>query len=56
MTNMQRIQQEHLSIKLISVIPIKYIPISSGGHNIEVWKPYVGPGFQWLSQQSVETP
>jgi enterochelin esterase-like enzyme len=39
-----------------NVIPIKYIPISQGGHNIEVWKPYVGPGFQWLNQQSSEIP
>ena len=39
-----------------SVVPIKYIPISQGGHNIEVWKPYVASGFQWLNQQSTQTP
>jgi len=30
-------------------ITIKYIPIPMGGHNIEVWKPFVAPGFLWLS-------
>jgi hypothetical protein len=39
-----------------SVVPVKFIPISQGGHNIEVWKPYVGPAFQWLSQQTPEVP
>ena len=32
-----------------SLIPIKYIPIPSGGHNIKVWKPYIAPGFLWIS-------
>ena len=30
-------------------ITIKYIPIPMGGHNIEVWKPFVAPGFLWIS-------
>lgn len=32
-----------------SLIPIKYVPIPSGGHNIEVWKPFVATGFLWIS-------
>ncbi len=32
-----------------SLIPIKYIPIPSGGHNIGVWKPFVATGFLWIS-------
>ncbi len=31
------------------LIPIKYIPIPKGGHNIGVWKPYVDTGFLWIS-------
>ncbi len=31
------------------LIPIKYIPIPAGGHNIKVWKPYIAPGFLWIS-------
>lgn len=30
-------------------IPIKYVPIPSGGHNIGVWKPFVATGFLWIS-------
>jgi hypothetical protein len=36
-----------------SLIPIKYIPIPSGGHNIKVWKPYIAPGFLWISGANV---
>jgi len=32
-----------------SLIPIKYIPIPTGGHNIGVWKPFVAPGFLWIA-------
>jgi hypothetical protein len=39
-----------------SIIPIKYIPIPNGGHNIESWKPYVAAGFQWLNQKNTQTP
>lgn len=39
-----------------NIIPIKYIPIPNGGHNIEVWKPYVALGFQWIDQKNTETP
>ncbi len=33
----------------LTLIPIKYVPIPTGGHNIGVWKPYVASGFLWLS-------
>jgi len=36
-----------------SLIPIKYIPIPSGGHNIKVWKPYIAPGFLWISGANI---
>ena len=36
-----------------SLIPIKYIPIPSGGHNINVWKPYIAPGFLWISGANI---
>jgi hypothetical protein len=36
-----------------SLIPIKYIPIPIGGHNIKVWKPYVTPGFLWISGANI---
>jgi len=32
-----------------SLIPIKYVPIPKGGHNIGVWKPFVASGFLWIS-------
>ncbi len=32
-----------------SLIPIKYIPIPIGGHNIGVWKPFVATGFLWIA-------
>jgi len=32
-----------------SLIPIKYIPIPAGGHNIKVWKPFIASGFLWIS-------
>lgn len=35
------------------LITIKYIPIPSGGHNINVWKPYIAPGFLWISGDNV---
>lgn len=31
------------------LIPIKYVPIPMGGHNIGVWKPFVATGFLWIS-------
>ncbi len=31
------------------MIPIKYVPIPTGGHNIGVWKPFVATGFLWIS-------
>ena len=33
----------------LPLIPIKYIPIPTGGHNIGVWKPFVASGFLWIS-------
>jgi len=33
------------------LIPIKYVPIPTGGHNIGVWKPFVASGFLWISNQ-----
>ncbi|GEM_PF-191797 len=35
------------------LIPIKYVPIPTGGHNIGVWKPYIAPGFLWLSNANI---
>ena len=35
-----------------SLIPIKYVPIPTGGHNIGVWKPFVATGFLWISGSS----
>ncbi len=35
------------------LIPIKYIPIPTGGHNIRVWKPFIAPGFLWISAASI---
>ena len=35
--------------KASSLIPIKYVPIPTGGHNIGVWKPFVATGFLWIS-------
>jgi S-formylglutathione hydrolase FrmB len=34
--------------KANSLLPIKLVEIPRGGHNIAVWKPYVGTGFDWL--------
>ena len=40
-----------------SLIPIKYIPIPSGGHNIKVWKPFIASGFLWISgANNLQTP
>lgn len=33
----------------LPLIPITYIPIPTGGHNIGVWKPFVASGFLWIS-------
>lgn len=33
-----------------SLIPIRYVDIPSGGHNTNVWKPFVGTAFQWINQ------
>jgi hypothetical protein len=39
------------------LIPIKYIPIPSGGHNIKVWKPFIASGFLWISgANNLQTP
>ena len=40
-----------------ALIPIKYIPIPSGGHNIKVWKPFIASGFLWISgANNLQTP
>ena len=40
-----------------SLIPIKYIPIPAGGHNIKVWKPFIASGFLWISgANNLQTP
>jgi hypothetical protein len=40
-----------------SLIPIKYIPIPAGGHNIKVWKPFIASGFLWISgANNLDTP
>ena len=40
-----------------SLIPIKYVPIPTGGHNIGVWKPFVSTGFLWISgSNDIPTP
>jgi len=40
-----------------SLIPIKYIPIPIGGHNIKVWKPFVATGFLWITgANDISTP
>jgi hypothetical protein len=36
-----------------SLIPIKYVSIPHGGHNIDVWKPFVANGFLWINAQNV---
>jgi pimeloyl-ACP methyl ester carboxylesterase len=35
-----------------SLIPIRYVPIPSGGHNTSVWKPFVSTAFQWINQNN----
>jgi len=35
-----------------TLVPIRYIPIPIGGHNTEVWKPFVGTAFQWINDQN----
>lgn len=43
--------------KANSLIPIKYLPIPTGGHNIGVWKPFVATGFLWISgSNDISTP
>jgi len=40
-----------------ALIPIKYIPIPAGGHNIKVWKPFIASGFLWISgANNLQTP
>jgi len=40
-----------------ALIPIKYIPIPIGGHNIKVWKPFVATGFLWIAgANEISTP
>lgn len=34
------------------LIPIRYVAIPSGGHNTNVWKPFVGTAFQWINQSN----
>ena len=34
-----------------STLNLKTIEIPTGGHNIQVWKPYVYTGFEWLAAQ-----
>ena len=38
-----------------ALITIKLVEIPNGGHNIKVWKPFVGTGFQWIADQKVST-
>ena len=39
------------------LIPIRYVPIPIGGHNTNVWKPFVSTAFEWINQQNpVATP
>ena len=35
-----------------SLIPIRYVPIPIGGHNTNVWKPFVSTAFQWINEQN----
>ena len=35
--------------KIGDLIPLKTIEIPEGGHNIQVWRPYVYTGFEWIS-------
>ena len=41
--------------KASALIPIKLVEIPIGGHNIKVWRPFVGTGFQWIADQKVST-
>ena len=34
------------------LIPIRYVPIPIGGHNTNVWKPFVATAFQWINEQN----
>ena len=34
------------------LIPIRYVPIPIGGHNTNVWKPFVSTAFEWINQQN----
>ena len=35
-----------------SLVPIRYVPIPMGGHNTNVWKPFVSTAFEWINQQN----
>ncbi len=35
-----------------ALVPIRYVPIPIGGHNTNVWKPFVGTAFEWMDQQT----
>ena len=35
-----------------SLIPIRYVPIPIGGHNTNVWKPFVSTAFEWINAQN----
>jgi S-formylglutathione hydrolase FrmB len=35
------------------LIPIRYIPIPIGGHNTNVWKPFVSTAFEWINEQNL---
>ena len=38
-----------------SLVPIRYVPIPIGGHNTNVWKPFVSTAFEWMDQESTLT-
>ena len=38
-----------------ALVPIRYVPIPIGGHNTNVWKPFVGTAFEWMNQQNTST-
>ena len=37
------------------LIPIRYVSIPQGGHNTNVWKPFVSTAFEWINAQNPTT-
>jgi len=35
-----------------NLLPIRYLPIPIGGHNTNVWKPFVSTAFLWINDQN----